>query len=1064
MKTIILTLFIACFSFLGSTQAQESFRTVQGQVFSQEDQSPLPGVNILLKGSTKGTVADEEGRFSIQIPSGEVVLSISFIGFKSQDLLVTPDQSLLLINMEVDAIGLDEVTILSTGFQELPAERATGSFVAINQELVDRRVSTNIIDRIEDIAPGLIFNRDQPRLAAGESISIRGTGSLLSSNEPLIVVDNLAYDGKLSSINPNDVASITVLKDAAAASIWGARAGNGVIVITTKKGSFESPLRVALTGNLMLGEQPDQFYLPRMSISDFVSKEVNLFNRGYYNGTINSIRNPLVSPVVEALNAQKKGVISDQELESLLGLYRSSDVRGDIEKYLQRNSMNQQYALNLSGGGLNHNYQVSAGFDKNLTSNISSGNSRFTLSTQQNWKGLKDKLQFGIGAYWVQSESENGYPEVSNLYAYDRLADENGNPLPVFRSFSQRFKESVFGLGLLNWDYYPLEEIGLSSVNVLSNDLRINTNLNYRLLPGLNISGFYQYWRNNSVTKDFDPLDSFTTRELINNFTEIGPDETLIYHVPLGSVLYQQGGTSYSHNFRTQVSYEKKWGLDHQLNLFGGGELKDQRGESFGSTSYGYNNEVGTSLPVDYLTRYRQLATGLSRNIPFTESFSGTINRFVSGFVNGGYSYKNRYLVNASARKDASNLFGVNTNQKGVPLWSMGIGWIISAENFGFASAFDYLKLRVSYGYNGNINSSATAFTTAYYLPAAQNPLVGAPFLTVSSPPNPELRWERIKIINIGLDFEVFKERLSGSIEYYTKQGLDLLGGRPLFPSSGVNQATLNYASTATKGMDLVINSRNLTGRIGWTTSFFYSLVKEEVTSFDTEPKATQLINYTPALPTPYLGKPLFGIYSFPFAGLDPVNGNPMGFVDGEPSSNYQQIYQGATPENLLYHGSGRPTSFGALRNTISYRGWNFSFNMSYRLGYYVRRPSVNMDEINRGNIAHSDYDRRWKQPGDELITTIPSDPDRVDAFRTQFFLSSGAVVEKGDHLRLQDIRISYSFSGGNNSGKLLKNLEVYTYLNNLGILWKASDELKDPDFLTNQAIRTGAVGFRIQF
>ncbi|WP_051315229.1 SusC/RagA family TonB-linked outer membrane protein [Algoriphagus terrigena] len=1054
-------LLLLCFLLWEAAYSQSQTRTLEGQVTAVHDRSPLPGVNVVLKGTAQGTVTDPEGRFKLTIPEGDAVLVFSFIGYQTLDYPVPQGESSVAVALKEQEMGLEGVTVVSTGFQQLPLERTTGSFVGIGQELVDRRVSTNVIDRLEDITPGLIFNRDQPSLANGESITIRGTATLISNSQPLIVVDNLAYDGPLSSINPNDVGSMTVLKDAAAASIWGARAGNGVIVITTKKGNFEQPVRVNLTSNLTFRPKPDLFYYPTMTINSLVDKQTELYKNGYYRSQLTNSRNPVVNPLAEAYYAFEQGKITEQELNGIVTTLRNSDLRTDRDAYLNRSAVLQQYAVNVTGGSKNYSYQASAGWDKNQSSQVASDDSRITLSTRQTWKVAKDRLRVGMGAYWVQAVSEQGTPATGNLNPYDRLADESGNPLPVFRDYSVRFKDKMADQLAYSWDYVPLDEIGLSPTQTSGNDLRLFTELDYTIAKGLSVSANYQYWTNSRTTVNDSPLESYVARNRINTFTEFGPNGETIYHLPVGGILEQSFVNAFSHNLRGQLNYGREW-REHRLNAFAGGEIKDHQSEGYETTTYGYNGENGTSMPVDYITRTTNLATGRLQNVPFTEEFSGTTSRFVSAFGNVGYSYRSRYLLNLSARTDASNLFGVNTNQKSVPLWSAGLGWIVSEEDFLDLAWLDYLKARLSYGYNGNTNPNASAMTTARKI--GLSPLTQLPFLSILTPPNPELRWERIKIINAGMDFELFSSRLSGSVEYYDKQGLDLLGQIPLYPSSGFTDATLNYAATHTRGWDIALSSVNINRAVRWETSFFLSLVKEEVTHIENDPTATQLVQYTPGLPTPALGKPLFAIFSFPFAGLSPTDGSPMGYVDGEPSTEYATIYNEASPENILFHGSGRPTRFGALRNTFSYKGWSLSANISYRLGYYFRRRSVSFDEVNRGAFSHADYERRWQKAGDEQLTQVPSDPGKVDAYRDQFYLASSATVEKGDHIRLQDIRVAYRFPLSGKGGGIFQSLEVYGYLNNLGILWKESREVADPDYLMSPSLFSGSVGFRAMF
>lgn len=1062
--TQTLTLLLALLLLFGKTMAQEKEREIRGTILDAKDQSPLPGVNLILKGTTVGTVSDDEGKFRLSIPNGEAILLVSYIGYQSREISLGENQATLEVLLESLDLNLQEVTVVSTGFQELPLSRSTGSFVGLGQELVDRRVSTNLIDRLEDLTPGLIFNRDIGGIASGESISIRGTATLISSAEPLIVVDNLAYDGPLSSINPNDVESITVLKDAAAASIWGARAGNGVIVITTKKGSFEKPMQINFTSNLTTFQRADPFYDPKMSVSSLIDKQSELYENGAFGSLIRNRRNPVVPPLAETLYAFEQGQISAQERDAAIEQFRNADIRRDIDQYLTRPASQQQHALNVSGGGPNHNYQVSIGYDKNLSSEIASDFSRLTLSTQQSWKLAKDKVNVSTGAYWVQSESYNGMPQVSGLFPYERLADGAGNPLEVYRDYNPRFKNSVEGILPLSWSYIPLEEIGRSTSSNRSNDLRLFASMNYKIIEGLDWSANYQYWTNRGQNTTHDSPESYEARHLINSFAQPLGDGEVDLPVPLGGVLDQRISDAYSHTVRTQFNYQKNW-TSHRLNLFAGGELKDFQSEFYGNTTYGYIAENGSSLPVDYLTRFVNQGSTRSRNIPFTEEFGGTTNRFVSAFGNLGYSFLDKYLLNASFRRDASNLFGVNTNQKSVPLWSAGLGWILSEENFIASSQWvDFAKFRLSYGFNGNTNPNATAVSTARRFVAGQNLITRLPFLGVETPPNPELRWERIKIINAGLDFELLSSRVSGSMEYYQKRGLDLLGNIPIFISSGFSSATLNYASTLTKGWDFVLNTVNSNGALRWETNFFHSILNDQVIEVENQPTANQLINYTPSLPTPAIGRPLFSIYSFEYAGLDPNDGAPMGIVDGEASSDYSTIYAEATPENIQFHGSGRPTNFGSFRNTVRYKGFSLSANITYRLGYFVKRPGVDYVDINRGGFGHADYDRRWQQPGDERITDVPADPGTIDPLMNGFYLSSGALVEKGDHIRFQDVRLAYDWKSGNTSRFPIKNLETYLYVNNLGILWKASKTLRDPDFQVTQNLRSVALGLRASF
>ncbi|MDR7131663.1 TonB-linked SusC/RagA family outer membrane protein [Algoriphagus sp. 4150] len=1068
MKIYILTvLFLLVGMDIQARQNNDS--AIKGRVLDVSGEAPIPGVNILIKGYAIGGVTDREGRFSIELPVNRAELVFSFIGYTSQTIEVDITRnSEITVLLEEDQVSLAAVEVLSTGFQELSAERATGSFTHLDKALINRRVSANILDRMEDLTPGLIFSRDRPDLDKGESVSIRGSSTLLSDRQPLIVVDNMAYDGPVENINPNDVESITVLKDAAAASIWGAKSGNGVIVITTKRGDFESPLRVNFTSNITSGKAFDPFYVPQMSISDFVEVEQRLFGQGYFDGFYQSYNQAKISPVVESLYQFKNGEITQSELDNRLDGFKSRDLRTELKENLYRPSLHQQYALNLSGGTKNYTYFLGLGYDHNKNTEISSSTERITLNARQSWKLMDKRFKFSLGTYLVHSGSTNGSPEFGGLEPYDLLRDERGEPLPVFRDYSNRFKQDMEATELLDWTYFPVNEFGKSRIDNSEIEFRINPEISFEILNGLSIQSNYQYWQSYAGNDRLNSADSYFARDLINVFSIVGEDGSVIRNVPLGGINDLSGTHSYSHTWRSQLNFDRTWDDVHQLTALAGFELKDFQSNSQSQRAYGVDEISGISKPVDYVNYYPQLHTGFFYQIPFGQNFSGSTDRFLSGFANAGYTYKNRYILTASARKDASNLYGVSTNERAVPLWSTGVGWIISEERWMDTELVSYLKLKASYGYNGNTNPAATAYTTAQYFDASSNRWVGQPWLSVLNPPNPELRWERIKIVNVGVEYELWKQRLSGSLEYYSKRGVDLFGVMPTYPSSGVSTVTKNYAETNAHGMDLSLNVRVLQGDLFWNSSLFYSSVKENVISYAQNPSPDQVAGYSSGLagigPAPVEGYPLYSIFSYPFPGLDPTTGDPMGILDGESSTDYAAIMDQTSVENLELAGSAIPTHFGAWRNTLGWNGFELSANISYRLGYYFKKESVEYDNLNKGEIGHSDYSLRWQNPGDEIVTSVPSDPLGIDPRRSAFDRISSRRVRKGDHIRLQDVRLAYTFDKNNFPGLPFQNIQLYSYIDNIGLIWKAAKDVIDPDFRNFQVPRTYSFGLSINF
>ncbi|EOZ98910.1 TonB-dependent receptor [Indibacter alkaliphilus LW1] len=1048
----------------GISHAQQSEPNVRGSIILSTDELPAIGASIVVKGTNLGTITDMEGNFTLRLEEGNYVLLVSSIGFTSQEIEIRVPSTAaenLEIRLSEDALGLTEVEVFSTGYQDIPKERATGSFVQVDNELVNRRISTNILDRLEDVTPGLIFNRDVP--GRENDFSIRGTSTLFSDARPLVVIDNFPYDGPLENINPNDVESITVLRDAASASIWGAQAGNGVVVITTKKGKKGMGPKVSINANTTVIEPRDLFYEDFMSIGSFIDAERMLFERGQFTDRENNAGNLTLSPVVETLIKERDGLISSAEAENIIGRYRNSDIRRDLERYIYRPQVRQQYSLGVRGGSENHDYSVSAGFDGNRQEIVTRSDSRFTLGAQNNFSLAQNRLKISSGIYITQSSriSETGVP--TSLYMYEPLRDEQGNNLATIRGINRRFAESAMDNGFLDWSFVPLDEIGRTRDHFRQNDFRLNTGLSYRIFEGMEAELMHQYWSNTSGSEQLRREDSFFARDLVNDFTTFAANGNPVRNIPIGGVRDYTDINAESHHFRAQLKYNGKLGEKGFLSAIAGAEVKDLR--TVGNTNrwYGYDSETGASLPVDYLPFFQRSSSLSFSSIPRLQGVTGTVNRFVSGYANFGYTYDNRFVLSLSARQDGSNIFGVNANQRLVPLWSAGLNWNISEESFYNWEAVPFLRLRSTYGYNGNVNSSLSAFPTAFIRQASN--IGNLPYLALNNPGNPDLRWERIGIVNLAMDFETKGGRLMGNVEYYSKNGIDLIGTIPFPSNTGFTSFTGNFSSMVTRGWDINLTSVNIDRRrqFGWNTNFFLSINKEEVTDFEGITSARSYFDYGsggPVDPTPREGFPLHAVYTVPYAGLDPDTGNPRGFLNGEPSTNAGAVISSTEIDDLIFQGYGRPTVFGALRNDFTWKNFSLSANISYRMGYVFRRPTLSYFNLLNGWITHSDYERRWQNPGDELVTDVPSLPTAYDDNSARLFQNSDALIEKGDHIRLQDIRIAYTLQSP--SKLKLDRLEVFVYLNNLGILWKATDLPIDPDFRTVRPMRSFTLGVNV--
>ncbi|WP_192085345.1 SusC/RagA family TonB-linked outer membrane protein [Algoriphagus sp. Y33] len=1071
MKNLLILIFVLAFS---SMDLCAQNLQVVGRVQDQTTGEALIGASVRVLESGTGKITNEEGVFRFELDAGTYTLRISYLGYTVREIeMEVPLSEQLTILLAPEDFELGGVEVLATGYQEIPKSRASGSFVSLNEELVDRRVSTNLIDRLEDVTSGLILNRTGD--VGRDPISIRGRSTLGRFSQPLIVIDNFPYDGNLEDINPNDVSSITVLRDAAAASIWGARAGNGVIVITTKSGKNNQATRVSFTGNANWIQPTDPFLAPNLGVDDYIDVEEMLFGQGFYTALESDFGNEVLSPVVETLIAKRDGLISASEADARIAAFRSYDLRNELKQYIYRPQLNQQYNLGIAGGGNYHTYRISLGYDDIRPEISGDASNRITLSLKNDFSFLSDKLKVQTAFYGVKSKSTDAHMAADDItfssyagtYPYARLADDSGTPLPLNRDYRNSFKEEMETLGFLDWSFVPLEERGRSNSNSVRDDWRVNLGLTYEVLPGLSVQALYQYWQNTGLTERQYQDNSYDARNLINQFTQMAEEGALSYAIPYGGIYNYSNSRANSHSGRLQANYAKDWEQGWKLNVLAGAEVKALESNAFSGRYYGYNPELATTQVVDYVSLF-PLSTNpfATARIPNTDGISLMRDRFYSGFANASLMYQERYLLTLSARKDASNLFGVAANQKAVPLWSAGLGWTLSEEGFYHWNWMPFMKLRASYGYNGNVDRSLTAFTTARS--TTFNPITQIPYSIIVNPPNENLRWERIKILNLGLDWENRSGRIMGTFEVYKKEGLDLIGTVPYAPSTGITAFSGNNAATQTQGFDLSLETVNLKGKFTWSSVLLLSGIKEKVTSYEDEINVNNLLNYgingLGGAYFPIEGRPLFGVYSLPWEGLNPETGDPVGLLDGEASEEYREIINEATLESLVYHGPARPTVFGSFRNTLSFQGFSLSANISYRFGYFFRRSSVQYESILQGRGGHSDYSLRWQEAGDELITQVPSMPEERDAFRDQFYRSSSVLVEKGDHIRLQDIRLGYKIPSSSNKAGMFNNAEFYLYANNLGMIWKATDTDWDPDFGTFKPRKSIAVGVQLDF
>lgn len=1043
-------------------KAQNNGSLIKGQVLSHHDRNPLEGVSVKLQNKTASTITDSKGNFVLAGIKETDTLIVTHIGYNPEKISVSTLQTPIVILLVKSATQLEEV-IVNTGYQKLPKERSPGSFTQISNKLFNEQVGTNLLNRLKYISNGVSVFPQNVGTSAKDQLIIRGISTLtFSIQKPLIILDNFEYQGDLSNINPNDIENITFLKDAAAGSIWGAKAANGVIVLTTKKGRYNQKTTVEFSSNVSVTDKPDLFYQQSISSADLVAVETFLFSKQFrFADTLSNQRLPF-SPVYEILFKRRSGLISAADSALQINALKNHDIRNDFLKYLYRKAISQQYAASVRGGSGNISWLFSAGFDNNV-SELDATYSRTNLRFDNTYK-VSNQVEVSSAVFYTNSKSGSGKPAygaIGTAPIYTKLADENGYTLPLYTYYRQGYIDTVGAGKLLDWRYYPLTNYRHEKSNGNIENINAAFGISYKPFTALNIDVKYRYEKEYSGVETMYDRQSYYTRNLINSFSQLNRNTgEVTYKVPRGDIFDETNTVTTAQNLRAQAGYNNTW-QKHAASILAGSDLSEAVREFRVRRTYGYNTEILTFSNVDYTTFYPLFITG-SDFISNPARFGKINNRFVSFFGNAAYTYNDKYTVSGSMRRDASNIFGVATNDKWKPLWSTGFSWNIDRESFYNIKWLPNLKLRVTYGHQGNIDPSKVSATTIGY---GGTTFYNAPYSSIANYVNPELRWEQVAMLNTGIDFALRNKRITGSIEWYYKQVTDMYGPSPIDATTGLNASaiTKNIGSLQGNGIDVQINTVNINKAIRWTTDFIFNTYKDKITKYydPSTLKPSGLVGNGGGME----GYPSFYLSVYRWAGLDPSNGDPMGYINGQLSKNWAAMTgEGSTLEDVKFVGPRLPTIFGSIGNAISWKNITVSARISYRLHYYFLRPSIEYGNLINQLRGHADYAHRWQKPGDESFTNVPSFNYPANSARDNFYQYSEALVTKGDHIRFQYINLSYSVDRNIIKRLPFAGMQLFFVVNNPGMIWKANKYGIDPDFGTIPPAKTSSFGFRTNF
>ncbi|WP_162847126.1 SusC/RagA family TonB-linked outer membrane protein [Mucilaginibacter gracilis] len=1053
---------------------------VTGRVLN-ENGAVLVGATVKIKGKNFSVVTNEKGEFRINNVRDDAVLEINYIGYKVKEIKVSPN--LGDIKLEVAVSNLNEVNVLvSTGYQTIAKERTTGSFGTVSSKEISKSTTFDLGSALEGKIAGVV--KDQ------NGFTIRGKGTFLSngSDQPLYVIDGFPVEGelqfvnnqfiyyKMPAINPDDIESITVLKDAAAASIYGARAGNGVIVITTKRAKKKGAAEVSFSTDIQVTPNYDYSYMKYMSASKYIDMQWNFVNNNpalidpsQRQLEVNRLRNGdfIPSPSLDLMLKYYDGSLSKQEADKQLMQYRSNGVPllDDLKKYIYQSPIIQRYALSVSKATDGINTTASFTFSNNKGSSQHTDDQSLITSLRNSinltkWltAEIDANLQYGKG----EAPQYGADAAVTDLYPYSRLVDGSGNSVSYYRSRTQPSDLTTlkqYPNDLLPLDFSLINELGSSLVHTTEFRTRIATSLDFKLTKWLKFTSGFQYENGKDEAITLDDKDSYRMRYLYDVNTYLDPSSNTIGHrVPYGDARTVATNNSENYTWRNQLNFNYTTNDHlHSLVVLAGNEMREVSGNYSMNKVYGYNSDL---LTWTDLNNY-DLIQGGGNVFGSYASFSSddfhaereNKNRYVSYYGNAAYTLMSRYDITGSIRWDKSNYFGTSLKYENRPLWSGGVAWNMMEESFmKDVKWLNRLKLRATYGVNGNIARDVSPYLVAQYSSDQTNSVTQRPYGTVSSPPNANLRWEKIKVFNLGADYTILNNRLNGTIEYYKRNSSDLLVDTQIDPTYGFSTLKQNAGDMTNSGIEMSLNGSILKKKDwGWTAGFTFAYNKNKVTKVFIQPSGTASIAAGgTGTGTLIEGYPLNSLFSYRFARIND-KGDPVVYDEKGAEVSNANINNFSA---LVYSGSLVPLYTGGFNTSFNWKGMELSANIIYSGGNVMRKLSASPDlsayEQGVTNLMYDGYDNAWKKPGDELkpgvTPRVTYNYDQNTTYRNQYWLYTDDKVVSASYIKLRSLTFSYDLAQTKLlSRSIFKSIRLRAQANNLFYI-AANGEGSDPE------------------
>ena len=1005
--------------------AQE--RTITGKILDGSlPDEPLIGATIAI-GDGKlqnGTVTDYNGEFTLKVPQDTKVLTVRYLGYENGKITLVDGTDHYVVTLKSASHSISEVVV--TGYQKIDRRKLTASVSQLN--ISDESVGAikNIDQALGGQIAGLSTLPSTGAPGAPVKIRIRGTASINGTQEPLWVLDGIPLEGtdipnidnlndvndiyqtSIAGLNPTDIDNITVLKDAAATAIYGARAANGVIVITTKRGKESRPI-VNFNTRLTFSPKVDINRLNLLNASEKVDLELALLASNYeyrqHKGGVANILDKL-----NEFNAYRAGgwnALSTTAQQQINDLRSINTNWNDI---LFRNVFNQEYNASVSGGSDRASYYASAGYydEQGIVKGVE--NNRYNFTLKGTFK-INKKLTLGASIFANQRKQASFLTDTggfTNPVYYSREANPYFQPFKADGSYN--YDTNVQGRESNAPDFNIFEERANTSKRRRDYSIMSIIDAEYKINSDLKLTSQFGYQFDNYNLCRYQGGDSYAMRkekEYATYMTSSGVQQTIF---PEGGANKTTDSYRRQWLWKAMAEYNHRFAKYHDVELMLGTEVRHNITQSTSSNAYGYDARTLTTKPVVFPSQ------SIAERYPLHQE-TRLENAYVSWYATGSYTYHYRYTLGASVRFDGSDVFGVAKKYRYLPLYSVSALWRVSEEKWMQPLTWiSDLRLRASYGLQGNIDKSTSPYLIGTIDKAS---ILGKneTMIAAETAPNPNLKWEKTSNVNLGLEAAFLDSRIHFSVDYYHRKSSDLIGIRMLPLETGFASTTINWASMKNDGWELSLSTRNIvTHDFHWTTNLNLGfntnkIINESVAQNSTYPSRQ--------------GYPVGALFAYKTAGLDSegyplflaADGSKVSAADFFKLNRYgaSQLTAEQQRAQYTYMGSTDPKCSGGLINNFEYRNWQLGVNFMFNLGMKVRvQPSYSPTYFDRGLNTNRDILSRWTatNTGGTFAALMVSTPARLAEYTRYAEYNTYSMldiwVRNSSYARMQSLRLGY--------------------------------------------------------